>query len=360
MPQTRLVALLLIVGACYFDHPRPRGRRGAVELSQPGELCAGPRVRDCRSHGQASAELANLNNRLLHAAPTPGGSQGAAVVTMETPQGVIFDAKWRPLAARSRFSDPIAELASERLQRLLLEPTDYVVPPTEVGCLERERYRMLRHRVAERADRRCIVGTLSYWLPNVLTLDDARLRGFVPDPSKARDARPHGDAWLYEPRRFRRDARYRRNIAHLNLLAYLMEHGDAHDGQFVVSASSEHVFLVDNSVAFGMGRRRTMEGRQDFSRWVVPSIPRDTADRLRVFVESDLRSLRVIAEFEGEGSRLRLVPAGSAFGSPEARLRERGGRLQLGLRQSEVEAIRSRARDLFGRVRRGEVRVFDP
>lgn len=344
----------LLLTACPSSMPRPHGLLGAVPSTEPSMLCIGSVNHGCRSAGDVVRRMQDTSIQLVQAAPAPRGAQGATVVTLRGSDGVIFDAKWRALQTRSRFNDPIAELAAFRLQESLLEPVDFVVTPTAAACIDHSAYRALRHNIEFDMAYPCVPGVLSFWLQRAQSLTTARQHGLVPVPGEERN---HGDPWLYEPGRFRSDASYRRNVAHLNVLAFLMAHGDAHEGQFVVTGPPTHVFMVDNSVAFDMGHRDAMNERQDLSRWLVPSIPRETAERLRAFAESEMLSLRVLATLAPDRGHMSARES-APFGSSGERVRRDGERLQLGLTDDEVEGVRVRAQELLRRIQTGLVTLF--
>ncbi|MBO6934230.1 MAG: hypothetical protein JJ863_04625 [Deltaproteobacteria bacterium] len=367
MPKLRprlllaFVTLLLVVGAswlgfssCHPSRPEPRGELGDVPPSEPTRLCVGGVRSDCRRPDRIRELLATESLVVVQAAPAPGGAQGAAVLTLRTPDGLTFDVKWRSLGSASRSNDPIAELGADRVQRLVLGPGDLVIPPTAPHCLPAASYeRRLGHRRDAFDGSDCVLGIVSLWLHGAVDMNEARRTGVV--PGEAGDA----DPGLYDPLRFERDARYRRNVAHLNLVAFLIAHGDAHAGQFVTYRDPPHLFLVDNSVAFGLDHRSAMDERQDLARIVVPSIPRETAARLRALTRTDLDELRVLAELRLEASgRLVATDAGEPFGDPDEGARRQGERVQLGLSPEQIEVVWSRVRLLQASLDDGSLGVF--
>lgn len=232
------------------------GELGAVQVSEPTRLCVGGVRRDCLPVAEIREAMKRADLTFVQGAPAPGGAQGAAVLTLQTPGGLVFDAKWRSLGSASRFNDPVAELAADRLQALILRPEEIVIPPSAVHCQPAESYgRRLGHERDPVAGSRCVLGFLSLWLHGSVGMGEARREGTVPGEAG------NPDPELYDPQRFESDPRYRRNLAHLNVVAFLIAHGDAHAAQFMVYPDPVHVFLVDNSVAFGLDHRSAMDDR---------------------------------------------------------------------------------------------------
>ena len=346
--------LVVLIVSCLPSPPEPTGELGHAALSRPTILCVGGRTTDCREVEAIREAMGGDDLTIVQAASAPGGQQGAAVLTLSTSEGLVFDTKWRSLDAASRYNDPLAELAADRLQDLILGPHDIVVPPASPKCFEHDEYeRRLGHERAPFEGTDCVLGFLSLWLSDSMGMGEARRRGVV--PGQAGD----GDPGLYDPARFESDASYRRNLAHVNLVAFLLAHGDAHAGQFVVYDDPAHVFLVDNSVAFGLDHRTAMEDRQDLARLVVPAIPRDTAARLRQLTLADVARLRVAAELRVEGQRLISVrEPGPAFGEPDERVRRQGNRVQLGLSAEEMDGVWDRVARLQSYLNDGGLGVF--
>ena len=346
------VALAFTIVSCLPSPPEPTGALGAVRLSEPTALCVGPRSRDCRRVPAIREALAGPV-AIVQAAAAPGGQQGAAVLTLRSPEGLVFDAKWRSLGGTSRFNDPLAELAADRLQALVLPPRDIVIPPAAPQCFEHAEYeRRLGHERDPFPESDCVLGFLSLWLPDALGMGEARHDHVV--PGQAGDP----DPGLYDAERFEAEPAYARNLANLNLVAFLLAHGDAHAGQFVVYEDPAHVFLVDNSVAFGLDHRSSMEGRQDLARMVVPAIPEDVAARLRALERADVDSLRVATELRREGRRLVAAEPGPAFGEDDEEVRSQGDRVQLGLTTEQVEGVWQRVLRVRGFLDDGALGVF--
>jgi hypothetical protein len=233
------------------------------------------------------------------------------------------------------------------------------VPPVVGRCLPDKAYRHAlgpEVHVETYPGTKCVPGILSYWLTGSMNLRDARREGFFPAPG--------GDPWhedpmLYDAERFEADARYRRNLANLNVVAFLMSNRDAHTAQFVLYRDPLHLFLVDNSRAFTVPGNPEMRSRQDLSELVVPSIPRDTAARVDALTRADLERLARMEEYERSDETLRRLAPGDPIGDARQRIRSKGARVQVGLNDADLAGVIERARRLQRALREGAIDTFD-
>jgi len=112
---------------------------------------------------------------------------------------------------------PRYDLAAYELQKLFLDPDDYVVPPTALRMMplgELRPYAAQAEPTFRGSDEVLVV--LQYWLQEVKVVAD-----------------------VYDPARFAADPGYARHVGHLNVLTWLIEHGDANVGNFLLSRA-EH------------------------------------------------------------------------------------------------------------------------
>src|SRR5690348_7854953 len=279
------------------DHPPPDAR-----LTAPTQLCrAAAPLDDCRDADDVEALLERPDLEILGAARPPAGIQGARVLTLRAggPVPVVFRAKWRAMSTATRRNSPRRELGAYAVQKLFLEPDEYVVPPTASHCFPLAAYRA---RVDARAratggDAPCVEGVLSYWLEDVQSLEDATRAGWF-----------HGaGGHALDPALFERNRTYRDSIAMVNLFTYLIGHADSHAGNFVITTDAERpvVYSVDNSLSLGMARNRHLAARHDWSRLQVPALPRAVTDRLRAAGRA-LDEVDVLTPAEIAGVRERI------------------------------------------------------
>ena len=300
----------------------------------------------CRSPGEIEAWLARRDLVILASEETSRGKQRARILTLLVPSdGIIFRAKWRAWWTTSRHNRPRRELAAHHVQRLFLLPHEYVVPPATGHCFALEHYRA---RVEPKAQAtfpgtRCVYGILSYWLEDAIGTRDAMKQGLL-----------HA---LIDERLFERNETYRRSIASVNLLAYLISHGDSHKQQFVFTGGRQlYANIVDNSIAFSDYRNPLVTGRDDLSVLHVPAVPREAVERLR---HADVRKLAVIEQYriDAGGLLMRMRPTPSN-GDTERGVRWHEHELQVGLTRSELAEVQRRIDVLTTRAGAGELKLF--
>jgi hypothetical protein len=227
---------------------------------------------------------------------------------------------------------PRYELAAYELQKLFLEPAEFVVPPTVLRTIPVAA--LLPYvkdvRPTFRGSEDVLV-VLQYWLQEVKMVADA-----------------------YSAHLFAADAGYARHVGQLNVLTYLIEHGDANLGNFLVSRSesSPHVFSVDNGIAFAFN---DSERGNTWSRLRVPKLPADTVDRLRRVTRDDLqRRLGVLVQWRLVDGHWVAEPPGENLG-PQRGVRQQDGIVQLGLTEAEIAQVDRRRTKLLEAVDEGRV-----
>ena len=228
------------------------------------------------------------------------------------------------------------EIAAYQVQRLVLDPEDFVVPPSVARCLTAEELSKLDRGVkATVRGLSCELGIFSLWLEDVN----------LPDP-------------LFDQKRFAEDPVYAYYLANFNLLTYLIEHKDGREGNFMIARDGDRpiTFSIDNGVSFG----------GLFFNWFVPNwhkirvaaLRRSSIERLRALQPSDLQALGVVAQLEIDDTGMaRPVPAGENF-DPRHGARREGRVLQLGLTRDEIEDLEERIEDLLEKVDSGEIPLF--
>jgi hypothetical protein len=292
--------------------------------------------------------------RIIGVAEAPAGKQGARVLTLAAssrPDAPVFRAKWRGYDTVNSLNRPRAELGAYAVQKLFLEPSEYVVPPTAGHCFSLEEYRSSVDRAAEPTfeSTSCVYGVLAYWLEDVQTLDDAHGEDVL-----GADDTPF-DAELFE-----RDAVYRQSVAQLNVLTFLIHHGDSHPAQFLVTEDgASRLYVVDNSIAFRDFVNPELDAHQDWSKIQVPALPVASMERLRALTSSDFARLLAVEAYDRIDGRLVFAGERTARGGDEsAPLRWVGSRLVIGLTRGEVSDLMARQRELVRMVSRGDVATF--
>jgi hypothetical protein len=236
-------------------------------------------------------------------------------------------------------NNPRKEMATYEVQKLFLEPRDYVVPTTVGRCIPlgvSHRTRPGMKPTLEATN--CVLMALSLWLEEVT----------VPDV-------------FYDEARFRRDATYAYYYGIFNILTYLADHLDNRRGNFLVSKDDRYprAYAIDNGIAFGSWIYNWfVPSSYAWRNIVVPALPKSAVERLREVRRSDLGRFAVLAEFrrDAEGF-LAVVPPGPSL-DPSRGVNLRGTVVQLGLSEDEIDDVWERIQDLIERVDAGEIAVF--
>ena len=219
---------------------------------------------------------------------------------------------------------PRYDLAAYELQKLFLDPEEYVVPPTAlrmVPLADFARFAPEVTRTFSQADQ--VLAVVQYWLNDITNAED-----------------------IYDPARFAADPLYARHIGQLNVLTYLIEHRDSNLGNFLIgrAATGPRVFSIDHGVAFAS------EDSDRGELWKVIRVqrfPADAVERLRkVTPQLLMQRLGVLAEWRLEGGRYVPAPLGANIAKGRG-VRSKDGALQMGLTESEtLQVYRQLARFL--------------
>lgn len=330
---------------------------GTHVLSEPTQLCRQGTpfaARTCRRAEDVESLLARDDLEILAASETSVGVQGAYVLTLRS-GGVVFRAKWRPHASTTRRNSPRFELAAYAVQKLFLEPREYVVPPTVAQCFPLEAYRARVDATARATfeGAGCVYGVLSYWLEDVESIRDAQLAGSL-----------HGQHdHAFDPELFDRDRTYKDSIARVNAFTYVIGHRDSHARNFVITraaagARDRSVYSVDNSLSFTMAPNPRIAREHDWSKIRVPALPRAVIERLRE-ADRKLAGLRTIASLRRAHGRLVTATAPEdPGGAGRDGIAWSGDRLAVGLTADEIAGVRTRIHELLDRVDRGTLALY--
>lgn len=230
---------------------------------------------------------------------------------------------------------PRYDLAAYELQKLFLDPAEYVVPPTAlrwVPLAELRPYAPEAKPTFRGSDEVLVV--LQYWLQEVKVIAD-----------------------VYDAERFAADAAYARHIGQLNVLTWLIEHGDSNVGNFLISRADDgaRVFSIDNGVAFAFNESDRGRLWQSIR---VDRLPADTVARLRGITEDALhRRLGVLAHWQLQDGRWIAVPPGGNL-APARGVRQSKDTVQMGLRKAEVADVWRQLKRLLKDVDAGKIQTF--
>jgi hypothetical protein len=229
---------------------------------------------------------------------------------------------------------PRYDLAAYELQKLFLDPHEYVVPPTAlrmVPLADFAKYSPGVMRTFSAADQ--VLAVVQYWLNDIKVVAD-----------------------VYSPERFAADPAYARHIGQLNVLTYLIRHRDSNLGNFLLGTAEvgARVFSIDHGVAFASVESDRGKIWQDMR---VDRLPADTVERLRRVTPQLLTErLGVLAQWQLEGRS--YVPVTKDGNLSEHRgVRSKGNKLQMGLTKSEILSLHRQLTKLLERIDRGEITV---
>lgn len=259
-------------------------------------------------------------------------------VVLQFEDGPMMQTQWAraPRGGDAFNNRPQYEIAAYELQKLFLDESEYVVPPTVARCFPLEEYREIESRTNPTfRNGNYVLVVLQYWLWNVT------------------------DEGFDDAERFEQDSAYARAFANFNLYTHLIRHNDENVGNFLISLDPEkpRVFSVDNGLSFG-----SKESNRGFKyRYLrVDRVPRETIERLRDVTLEELRSqLGVVAHFERDEETGEMVPAEPTENlDPKSWIRQRHGALQIGLKDKEIKDVYERIQEVLQKVDEGELALF--
>jgi hypothetical protein len=260
-----------------------------------------------------------------------------------TLRAIVSFGEAAPLLVKLRKAEPGADtfnnvprydLAAYELQRLFLDPHEYVVPPTAlrmVPLADFAKYSPGVPRTFSAADQ--VLAVVQYWLNDIKVVAD-----------------------VYNAERFAADPVYARHIGQLNVLTYLIRHRDSNLGNFLLGTAEvgARVFSIDHGVAFASAESDRGDVWQDLR---VNRLPADTVERLRQVTPQLLADrLGVLAQWQLDGRSYAPVASGTNL-SEHRGVRRSGNSLQMGLTKSEIREVHRRLTMLLKRVDRGDITV---
>ncbi len=323
-------------------------------------LCSSTRTRDCTPPDQAEKLLVAPDVQIVGAERTKTGGAGAWILTLRSTlagRRMDYRVKWRPLDSASSINSPRKEVIAHFLQRLFLDPEDYVFPPTRTRCFELSHYRAQVDSGARATFEEapgCALGVVSFWLEGARSLDDDHFA----DEANAR--------------RWNADSTYRATLADANLLSYLSLNGDTHTGNWLLSGdeNSERIYLVDNSISLGRIGNFSIDPYRDYSNLLVPALRRKSLARVLALKDDDLESLLLVEKLVPRDGLLFSQIAGD-IEENQTQVESRGQRfskcagtncrkeLLIGITRHELYLVRSQIWHLRSRWMMGEIDELD-
>ena len=162
---------------------------------------------------------------------------------------------------------------------------------------------------------------------------------------------------VLDPALLEADAAYARHVGQLNLLTYLIEHGDSNVGNFLISktAPGPRVFSIDHGVAFAS--KESDRGKL-WQSMRVDRLPADTVARLRAISEQELHErLGVLAQWQRQDGLYVAVPAAGNL-APHRGVRQKDGAVQMGLTKSEIGGVWRQLVRLLKEIDAGRIRTY--
>jgi hypothetical protein len=246
-----------------------------------------------------------------------------------------------PLRVKLRKAEPGAnsfnnvpryDLAAYELQKLFIDPSEYVVPPTALRMVALDDFRKYStdvQRTFPPAEQ--VLAVVQYWLSDIKVIAD-----------------------VYNPERFASDPVYARHIGQLNVLTHLIQHRDSNVGNFLIGRAERgaRVFSIDHGVAFASEDADRGELWKDIR---VNVLPADTVQRLRAITPAKLEAgLGVLAQWQLRDGQWVAVPPGPNL-SPRKGVRREGDQLQMGLSKMEIDTLERLLERLLYRIDQGEI-----
>lgn len=308
-------------------------------VSSPAELCGDRslgREDFCMPAEDIERALKSESFEILAAAESPEGMTAPYKLRVRLDTGRVISVKFKraPDDLDAFNNSPRREIAAYEMQKLFLEPEEYVVPPTVVTCVPVEQNRGTMAELTPHPGADCAIGIMAYWLENV-TDDD-----------------------VLDEERWKADAQYRHSLGNLNALTVLIGHQDDIGDNFVRSEDPRRprLFAIDNGLAFGaMGVNPIQLFSSEWSNIQIEALPRKTVERLKKLAPADFERFYAVSQLRLVDGAYVAVPPAEAFDKTRG-VRRRGDMIQLGLTAAELTDVNVRLVELLGRVGSGEVR----
>lgn len=249
-----------------------------------------------------------------------------------------------PLRVKLRKAEPGADsfnnvprydLAAYELQKLFLDPPEFVVPPTALRMVPLAEFRRYAPEVQPTFPGAAeVLAVVQYWLQDIMVVAD-----------------------VLDPVAFESDPLYARHIGQLNILTYAIRHRDSNTGNFLIGKDrpGARVFSIDHGVAFASADSDRSEIWKDVR---VKKLPADAIARLRPLTREDLEArLGVLAQWTLQEGRYVQAPLGANM-APTRGVRRSSGTLQMGLTREEIGDVYRLLQRLVAKVDAGEITTF--
>ena len=232
-------------------------------------------------------------------------------------------------------NSPRYEMGAYELQKMFLEPHEYVVPPTVIRAFDLAWYQTLEPTArATFGDTEAVLVVLQYWLFNIAGDD------------------------FYDRRRLETDSVYAHHMGNFNIFTYVARHNDQNMGNYLISSveSNPRVFSVDNGLAFNS---RTSDQGADWRQIRVDRVPAETIEQLRTLTRDDLQQrLGTLAQFRIQQDGTLVLEDPEPAIQPRRGIRETDTMIQLGLTEREINGVWNRIQRILDEVDDGDLETF--
>ena len=265
------------------------------------------------------------------------GPSKTLVVFPELDIRATFKWKVSPEGGLDNYNNSIArELATYQLQKLFLDPEDYVVPTSMGFC-----YEQVAHNKSQKphdpqiSGSQCIFGNASLWLEDVEIVDE-----------------------FYQESRFLKEPNYAYFLSNFNILTYLAAHRDARSANVLISTDDKRpqVFSIDNTTTYGAFPYNPFVHNWNIIR--VPALRKESIDRLRKVKREDLDVLGIVAQFHKDNDNIfRHVDHGKNLDA-DIPVRFQKDTVQFGLTKDQLDGVWERIEELLEKVDSGDIPLF--
>ena len=321
----------------FTTKPSPHGENKFPNWPESPLVIEDTVSKDVTAGGESGKAIAHKAHQ------TAAGISGADKVKITFPaldKEIKF--KWKPALSEKKglenYDNSISRnLATYQIQKLFLDPEDYVIPTSMVFCVPSKNYtKYLKLKPVPQIDGSdCVLGNLSVWMLNAK----------VPET-------------VIDQQRFLTDPNYAYFMSNLNILAYLVEHRDGRSGNILISKddSRPQLFIIDNDTTFGTNPYNPFANNWNIIR--APALRKETIDRLRQVKRKDLGFLGIVAQLDkGSDNVFRNVEHGRNMG-PKKPVRISKDSVQFGLTKEQLHDVWKRLKQLIKQVDKGEIPVF--